>query len=305
MEKFSYLGCDGRTTIAGYYYPATTHVIGGVYFAHGVTEYAERHEPLFKALNDAGYYVLANDHMGHGNSISENEAYFSTRGGVSGWDCACRDAYNCIYEGRRKFRLSKDLPLYGIGFSLGSFIVRTLAIRMEVFQGLVLIGTGYQSAIKTALGKFIANQEGNKYGFAQYTEQITKLTFEEYNKDFAGETRVDWLCANSDARNEYLSDTRCTKGFTAGLFYDLLYGMEYTCNRENMQQMTPYTNILLLSGSDDPVGDFGKGVKTLYRKLHKRYNVDYKLYPDMRHDILHEKDAMLVRNDIVNFLNNI
>ena len=308
VEKFTYLGCDGRTNIAGYYYKTNkTPEKGLVYFAHGVTEYAQRHESLFEALNDAGYSVLANDHMGHGDSIHEYKTFFNSRGGVSGWDCACRDAYMCVYYGKKVFDISKSLPVYGIGFSLGSFVVRTLAIRTpDLFTGLVLVGTGYQSLIKTSLGTLVATLEGEKYGYKNETDMISKLTFDEYNKHFSGKTRVDWLCLNLEERDKYLNDERCGKAFTAGLFKDLLFGIEYTCNRQNMKQMNTGLPILLLSGSRDAVGDFGKGVKTLHQKLSKLgYSSEYIIYNMMRHDILHETGVEKVHNDIITFLDKI
>lgn len=307
MEKFSFLGADGLTTIACYYYPSQIPTKGLIYFAHGVSEYALRHSEFFKTLTKAGYSVLANDHMGHGNSIATHSGYFNSRGGARGWDCACRDAYRCIYEGQNQFQIPKSLPVYGIGFSLGSFIVRTLAIRSPLlFRGMVLIGTGYQNLINTTLGKHVAESEAEIHGHSSFTDKVTELTFGEYNKTFEGKTKADWLCANEVARQRYLADEKCTEGFTAGLFADLLFGMEYTCDRGNMKQMEKDMPIYMVSGADDPVGNFGDGIKKLYKKLHRLgFNVGYSLFANMRHDVLHERNAHYVLVDIIRFLDRI
>ena len=49
--------------------------------------------------------------------------------------------------------------------------------------------------------------------------------------------------------------------------------------------------ILLISGQEDPVGDGGKGVQTIYNRMKKTgmENVTIKLFPGTRHDLLHEE----------------
>ena len=55
--------------------------------------------------------------------------------------------------------------------------------------------------------------------------------------------------------------------------------------------------ILLISGQDDPVGNGGKGVKAIYNRMKKSgmENVTLQLFPDARHDLLHEERALLKR----------
>ena len=61
--------------------------------------------------------------------------------------------------------------------------------------------------------------------------------------------------------------------------------------------------ILLVSGSDDPVGSHGEGVKKVYQKLKKRgANVTMKLYTDNRHEVLNDTARNEVIADIIKFL---
>ena len=61
----------------------------------------------------------------------------------------------------------------------------------------------------------------------------------------------------------------------------------------------------MLSGSKDPIGDYGKGVDEVYKKLKKtgHKNVTMKLYEDARHEILNETNRQEVYEDIINWLN--
>ena len=49
--------------------------------------------------------------------------------------------------------------------------------------------------------------------------------------------------------------------------------------------------VLLLSGANDPVGNNGKGVETVYRQWTKlkMTDVTMKLFTNARHDLFHEK----------------
>jgi alpha-beta hydrolase superfamily lysophospholipase len=69
----------------------------------------------------------------------------------------------------------------------------------------------------------------------------------------------------------------------------------------------PYDRpILIVSGTKDPVGDYGKGPKRVGKSLKKAgvNDITMKLYLWGRHEILHETEKLEVYNDILNWLNN-
>lgn len=43
---------------------------GVVQIIHGIAEYVLRYEPFAEFLNASGYLVVAEDHMGHGQSVN-------------------------------------------------------------------------------------------------------------------------------------------------------------------------------------------------------------------------------------------
>ena len=63
--------------------------------------------------------------------------------------------------------------------------------------------------------------------------------------------------------------------------------------------------ILILSGSNDPVGQYGKGTDKLYKQYQSIgiTNLKYKLYPDERHEILNDYNRHQVFEDILYWLN--
>ena len=61
-----------------------------VQIAHGIAEHVERYDDFAAFLAAHGFVVVANDHLGHGKSISapENQGFFAEEGG---WETVVRD----------------------------------------------------------------------------------------------------------------------------------------------------------------------------------------------------------------------
>ena len=61
--------------------------------------------------------------------------------------------------------------------------------------------------------------------------------------------------------------------------------------------------VLLISGEDDPVGDYGKGITKINSKLtNNKVGVKCKLYGNCRHEILNDTCRDEVLHDILNFV---
>ena len=61
--------------------------------------------------------------------------------------------------------------------------------------------------------------------------------------------------------------------------------------------------VLLISGSEDPVGEYGKGVKKVYESMRKvTDDVTLKLYDTYRHEILNDSSYNEVVSDIKEFI---
>jgi alpha-beta hydrolase superfamily lysophospholipase len=85
---------------------------------------------------------------------------------------------------------------------------------------------------------------------------------------------------------------------------DLIKLIKYTNCASWYRNIPTSIPIRLLSGEDDPVGNYGKGVKEVETKLKKRgINVTCNLYKNARHEILNDFTYETVRNDIFDFCN--
>ena len=300
--EFSYMSKDNKTQIHAVEWLPEEQPKAILQIAHGVTEYILRYEEFAKFLTEKGIAVVGNDHLGHGNSISENTEpmYFGPEGS---WDWVVEDIKTCMDLTKAKY---PNIPYYLLGFSLGSFVVRTHLIKyQEKLDGAIIVGTGQTPSFQIALAKFMANKEGKKVGENHTSETIRKLTFETYNKVFApNRTKYDWLCANEESIDEYIKDPMRGGDMSAGLFREMLTGMAFTAKQDNINKTDKDLPILFLSGDKDPVGEQGKGVERAYNCFKKAgiKSVNMKLYPELRHDILREKCRQDVFDDIYNFI---
>lgn len=270
--------------------------------AHGVSEHILSYNDFAKYLVDKGIVVVGNDHIGHGTSLSPNKRamHFGPKGS---WKYVVEDANTCVKIMKEKY---PDIPYCILGFSLGSYLLRTYLIDYpENIDAGIIMGTGQVPSFQIALAKIVANNEAKKVGEDHTTPQINKLTFGEYNKAFSpNRTPCDWLCSNNESLDKYLDDPLRGGDMSAGLFREMLSGMAYTGKIKNISKMNKEIPLLFISGDMDLVGDKGKGVKkaiSLYKKAGVK-DTELKLYKDLRHDILHEVNCKEVFNDIYNWL---
>ena len=302
-REFYYPSSDGKTRIHAVEWIPEEEPKAILQIAHGVTEYILRYEEFAEFLTSKGIIVVGNDHIGHGSSIAENAKpmYFGPEGSFK----YAVDDVNTLYKTiKEKY---ENIPYIILGFSLGSFIVRRFLIDYpDTVDGAILVGTGQIAPIKIKIAKFIAKSEAKKHGEDNPTPMIKSLSFDNYNKLFKpNRTDYDWLCLSKTSLDKYIKDEKRGKELSAGLFREMLSGMEYTGNLENIKKMNKDIPIIFLSGEMDPVGEKGKSVKKAYDYFKKAgiKDVSMKLYKDLRHDILHEDNAEQIYQDILEFIN--
>lgn len=301
-NEFYYPSADGKTKIHAVEWLPNGEPKAILQIAHGVTEYILRYEEFANFLTEKGIAVVGNDHLGHGNSIAEDSEpmYFGPAGS---WDWVVEDIKKCLDLTKNKF---PNIPYYLLGFSLGSFVARTYLTKYPgTLKGAIIVGSGQLPSFQISIAKFMVKNEAKKVGEDHTSPTIQKLTYETYNKYFApNRTKYDWLCASTTSLDEYIKDPMRGEDFTAGLFGELLSGMAFTAKQANIEKIDKNMPILFLSGDKDPVGEQGKGVIRAYDCFRKAgiKDVNMKLYPGLRHDILHEDCRQDIFKDIYNWI---
>lgn len=285
-ERFEVYGYNDTRLHAVIWWPeGKVHSI--LQITHGMTEHIERYEVLAQELTDQGIAVAGFDLRGHGRNLGDKSiASF----GKDGWDASLEDMHRFFLRLRKVFPKSKHFML---GFSLGSFLLREYLERYpEDVAGAVILGTGCQPGAVLSVMMNIVKTQIKKAGFDNTTALVKQLSFGAYNQKFKpNRTEADWLCSDQKQLDLYLSDPLCRKTISAGLFWQMLDAMKRTGKKDAYQHWNKDMPILLMSGREDPVGNFGNGVRTLRKHMKKaRFSlVTMKLIPDARHDVLHEE----------------
>ena len=276
-------------------------VRGIVQIAHGMAEHSLLYDSFMEYLAENGFFAAANDHLGHGKSVS--------CGGVYGYfgEGGCK---NLVEDMHRLFSIlhteRKELPYFLIGHSMGSFLSRSYAAKYgNDLTALVLLGTGAgPGTAKLEAQRAVANAIVRRKGPLGHDPMFAKLSTGKFNEYFApARTPNDWLSRDEAEVDRYTRDPLCGFSLTVSGYRDIL-DLQAQINSEKWGRAVPDIPILFASGDQDPVGDFGKGVRKsaeyLLRTGHKRVAV--KLYPGARHVLLCETNRSEVFRDLLAFL---
>lgn len=285
-EPFRFVGANGVMLPGIIWTPICTPCMV-VQIVHGMTEHIGRYEKLASILTNYGIAVAGFDLRGHGHNKGDPEcASF----GKNGWRASLHDMFLFHLELNHRF---PNIPFFMMGFSLGSFLVRDYLSRYnDKVAGAIIMGNGDQPGVVLSILKAVVRMETRKHGFNHSTPLVRKLSFDTYNLKFApNKTPYDWLCSDEAELHAYMNDPLCRRNISAGLFWQLLDTMKRTGNVRTYRHWHRETPVLLLSGANDPVGAFGKGVQQVMRSMAKggMKNVRMHLIPNARHDLLHEK----------------
>lgn len=302
-SEYFFPSSDGKTLIhVNQWTPMNREIRGVVQIAHGVAEYGARYAAFAQFLCEKGFVVVANDHLGHGQSLIEGRPMVYL-GDENGWEHTVDDMERLR---ERTAAVFPGKPYFLFGHSMGSFLARTHLIRYPGrLTGCIICGTGHMSGLITAGGKLIADGEIKKLGRAAYSQKADTLAFGAYNKRFApNRTAFDWLSVNEENVDAYIADPLCGGKTTLGLFRDMMGGLGLICKQENINKMDKDLPVFFIAGDQDPVGDMGKGVEKAHACFKKAgmKDVSLKLYHGLRHEILNEKTCQYVYLDVLTWL---
>jgi alpha-beta hydrolase superfamily lysophospholipase len=268
-------------------------------------EYAERYAPFAKFLNECGYVVCAEDHLGHGKSVTTdgNLGYFAEGNAKEIVLADIRELTNIV---RDKY---PELPFFIVGHSMGSYLTRIYLTRFgEGVSGAILMGTGYESGARTSLAKIITGIVATFKGWHYRSKFVNNLAFGSYNKKIKNKRcEYDWLSANESNVDSYINDELCGVPFTCNGFYTLFSIVNDACKSKTVKAMPKKLPIFLISGKDDPVGGYSKGVVKLYDKLiaNGGEDISLTLYECARHEIVNDNCAPQVYSDVKEFLDGL
>ncbi|MGI5977114.1 MAG: alpha/beta fold hydrolase [Candidatus Limivicinus sp.] len=271
--------------------------------AHGISETIDRYEDFMKFLAANGFVVVGNDHLGHGKSISSSydKGFFASE---DGWNYVIKDMMNLQYKTKEKYH---GLPYVMFGHSMGSFLTRTFIIKYpDSYDAVILSGTGHQNPVVVNGGYALANLMAKTSGAHSDGQKLNDIAFGSYLSRIENpRTKSDWLSRDNSVVDRYEADPLCGFVCTVGVYRDMMYGIKFVTDRKNIAKMNKEKPVYFMSGAEDPVGEYGKGVERAYKAFCKAgmRDVMIRLYPGGRHEMLNEINKTEVYQDILNWLN--
>lgn len=265
---------------------AKKETIGVIHLLHGMAEYMDRYDRLVESLNYQGYDVIRHNHRGHGKEIDEK-----TRGHIDDLSHVADDTYEIAQTVCTNYA---NIPYIMIGHSMGSIVGRIFAQKYpDAAQGLILTGTIqypiYLGVPLRILLKVIMLLTGK----TRRLKWANQLMYKIFNKNVKQlKTSSDWLSSDPNEVERFIKDPYTGFLVSNQLIYQTIKHMIATSRLKHIKMMNQDLPILLISGKDDSLGGYGKGIRTLgqrYKKCGIKH-ITVQLYKNKRHEVLFEKD---------------
>jgi len=304
FQEIEFQSFNQQDIIKAWIYTPIRSPRGVVQLVHGFGEHSRRYLHMILKLNEAGYVVAADDHVGHGKTAYDSGNWSDW--GEQGYMTMAEDEHILRQMVQEKY---PDLPYFMFGHSMGSMIARGYAASYgEGLAGLLLCGTSgvfpKAGEMVPVLKKLIDEGRGEEIDPALLGEFLGWMTERIENPASLN----DWISGDPDVVADHANDP--FNNFTTppnirSLYY---FGMmmETIVGKEWAGKVPAAIPIYNIAGDQDPVGQYGEGVYAVSNWLAETgHKVKTKVYSGYRHEIHNYRDIRdEVEAGIIDFMNS-
>lgn len=274
-----------------------------VQISHGMVEHVLRYQEFARYLNRQGILVIGNDHLGHGLSAQPLRDFGYFGYGSESSRIVVADLHRVTRYAKKKYG---SVPYFLLGHSMGSFMARRYLMTYgKELDGAIIMGTGYQPFLRLCAARTLAAVIRMVKGSRYRSGLLKQAAFCTYNAKIKyPRTANDWLTKETTVVDAYNRDKLCMFSFTTDGYQTLFGVIAYIQRKKNYDRIPKNLPIFMVAGTDDPVGDYGRGVKKVFASYRAVgiSDLQLKLYRTDRHELLNETDRAVVFDDIRNWI---
>lgn len=294
-----------NNSIHVYLYEPTDKPKAIVQIIHGASEHFARYGLFSDFLAKNGYLVIGCDIIGHGLSTDTYDyVHFADKNG----DLLAYESVVLVKEYIEK--TYPNFKYYLLGHSMGSFLARKLILDFaEFYSKAVLSGTAYPPKMLIGMGmlltKIIKGLKGPKHVSKMIQDMAIDANPKKMRKDkIISGINEEWLTRDTIIQQYYHNSRMCGQPFTVAANLDMFRWIKFVSNTKNLSLGNFKLPHYFISGGNDALSNYGTEIEKLVAKMIKigYEDIDYKIYPEARHEVLNELNKDEVYTDILRFL---
>ena len=286
IREISFPSNNGRDTVKAWAYSPLGKPRAVIQLIHGYGEHSRRYLHMISKFQQAGFVVYADDHIGHGKTGYDGGTHGDPHSG--GYLTYVKDDKSLHDIAAADY---PDLPYFIFGHSWGSMLARAYAaLYGGDLTGLMLCGLCSQWK-----GCELAYE--NEEFKAAYEADPNQPAGDWFGKVFCGMTdRIenpnspsDWIANNPDVVSDHAGDMFNTFDTTLELVWDFVQLYHFIESEEWAPMVPSSLPVYLISGDQDPCGNYGEGLYHVANLLANTGNKTWvKAYSGYRHEIHNE-----------------
>jgi len=297
MREILYTSSDGATPVYAYVWEPQEKAAGIIQLVHGCSEHVQRYRDFAGFMVKKGFVVCGHDQLGHGKTAAGMYGNI----GRNGHKLLVKDTYKLTSILKKEYAL----PVILMGLGCGSLVARYAASLWSIeYDGAIFAGTSGGGPHINFLNR-LSSVPGIRSGREKDAAWIGKMVLRRMGRHFnVSEEGNSWLTRDALEVNAFEYDPMCGHSLTYGSCIDILKLARITNSNKWAARMPKNLPIYLISGLNDPMGDFGRGVVKVYSQLINAgaSNLEIRLYENARHEILFELNRYEVYEDIVKWI---
>ncbi len=304
-EEFTVPSSDGKSSLHALRWVPDGEVRMILQISHGMVEYVDRYDWFASKCAAQGILVVGHDHLGHGKTavLKEDLGYFADENGAA---LVLKDLHRTFIHMKGQY---PNVPYVLMGHSMGSFFASEVSDAVRERAGRRHHhGDREPAACRCGLWTVAFGHYDEVKGARYRSRLLFNLTLGSNNKRIKPlVTANDWLTRDPQIVAKYNADPFCTFIFTVSAYHDFFTLLTDVMKKKDLDKIPAELPVLFISGAEDPVGGYAKGVEAACRQYKEAgiKDVEFKLYEGARHEILNETNREEVCDDILCWLDKI